>query len=57
MQCPACSGTGMYQGEECFECDGEGFVCENCGEPLAFCDGENCQEEFEVDEDDFEDDD
>lgn len=25
-ECPACGGCGMYNGMECLECDGEGWL-------------------------------
>jgi RecJ-like exonuclease len=34
MKCERCFGTGHLFGDECAECDGSGYVCDICGDPL-----------------------
>lgn len=52
MDCSNCKGTGKTTNSKgtvlnCWECDGTGEKCDNCGESSAVCNGYECLEEPE----------
>lgn len=55
--CKTCEGMGAnYDVEEdqfhdCSSCNGEGHVCEECGEPESQCDCDDADEDDEADDD------
>lgn len=45
MQCYSCAGSGLADGTDnaCPECEGCGFMCDECGEPIADDDTDICE--------------
>jgi hypothetical protein len=59
MECPDCVGKGTVVRKKCtvdkieypeaivncFRCDGTGELCDRCGESVAVCENEGCENE------------
>lgn len=49
MKCNSCDGTGesANKGQNCFECNGSGLICDECGEAAEDSDTcESCMAEY-----------